>query len=59
MSKEKTDLKCDVSSKKIGDTFAQLHHAQKTALDVTANALADYITLNVPPRAFSNVPLQI
>ena len=21
--------------------------------------IADYITLNVPPRAFSNVPLQI
>ena len=39
MSKKKTDFKCDVSSKKNGDRFAQLHHAQKTALDDTANAL--------------------
>lgn len=43
MSKKKTDYKCDVSLKKNGDRIAQLHHAQKTALDDTANALQSII----------------
>lgn len=43
MSKKKTDYKCDVPLKKNGDRIAQLHHAQKTALDDTANALQSII----------------
>ena len=43
MSKKKTDYKCDVSLKKNGDRIAQLHHAHKTALDDTANALQSII----------------
>ena len=43
MSKQKTDYKCAVSLKKNGDRIAQLHHAQKTALDDTANALQSII----------------
>jgi hypothetical protein len=43
MNQEMTENKCDSLSKKNGDTIAQLHHAQKTALDDTATALQSII----------------
>ena len=36
-----------------------MHSNNISRIEKVAKGLGDYITLNVPPRAFSNVPLQI
>jgi hypothetical protein len=46
-------------SKNTGCSFSAQELELLNGADTIMRVLTDYITLNVPPRAFSNVPLQI